>query len=115
MKPQFPSLYARISNWIATPLIIITAIFYIVCAIEKPASDFIPLGLSVFGLTAGLAALCFTMTPTVRTEQMLPALRYSGEKNFHSSLLMIQILILVFARDSLLEIGWIANSSFLSP
>ena len=114
MRREFPSLYARISNWVATPLIIVTAIVYLGRALEKPASDFFPIGLAAFGLTAGLAGLCFTMTPSIRAGRMLATLRYSGEKFFHAALLFIQVLILVFVRDSLREMSWIGSSSLLS-
>ena len=107
MKREFPTLWAKASTAIATPLIIVVALLYIGKFVGRPASDLYAFGLSAVGITAGLAAICLSAVSPVGTATTSPILRYAGEKFLHSCLLMIQVLILAFARDTILTWEWV--------
>ncbi|HZK95309.1 MAG TPA: hypothetical protein VFC67_13960 [Prolixibacteraceae bacterium] len=101
MKPEYPVFFAKTSTVIAIPIILITLSFYITRAINLPANEVFPLAIAAFGITAALSGICFTMAPTKTDES---AIRYAGEKFLHSSLLLIQSVIVIYAKDSLLSL-----------
>lgn len=102
MRREFPVLWAKISITLATPLIIGVAILYMGKFVMRPASELYGFGLSALGITAGLAAICLQAVSPVLSDHTLSVLRYSGEKFLHSCLLMTQVLIIAFARDTIL-------------
>jgi hypothetical protein len=101
MKPEYPILFAKASTVIAIPIILITLSFYITHAINLPANEVFPLAITAFGITAALSGVCFTMAP-IKTDES--AIRYAGEKFLHSSLLLIQSVIVIYAKDSLVSL-----------
>jgi hypothetical protein len=109
MRREFPTLWAKASTALATPLIIVVALLYIGKFVGRPASELYGFGLSAVGITAGLAAICLQAVSPVGTATTLPILRYSGEKLLHSCLLMIQLLIIAFARDTVLTWEWMTR------
>jgi hypothetical protein len=102
MKPGFPWLYSKISTIVAVPIIMTTVTFYIIHAINLPANDIYPMALTAFGTTAVLSGVCFAMAPTKTID---PPIRYSGEKFLHSALLILQSVIVVYAKESILSIS----------
>lgn len=109
MKREFPTLWAKASTLVATPLIIVVALLYIGKMVSKPASEIYGLSLSAVGIAAALSAICLSATLPVGTATTPPVLRYAGEKFLHSCLLLIQVLFVAFARDSILMWEWIAR------
>ena len=109
MKREFPTLWAKASTLVATPLIIVVALLYMGKIVGKPASEIYGFGLSAVGIAAALAAICLSAGLPVGTTTTLPVLRYAGEKYLHSCLLLIQVLFLAFARDSVLTWEWVAR------
>ncbi len=103
MKREFPVLYEMVSVWIVTPLVGFSTIFYAMGAIRHPASEVYPVGLAALGVTAALSGICFTMAPT---NGQYSTERYAGEKFLHSSLLLIQSLLVVYIRDAVLASAW---------
>ncbi len=104
MKREFPVLYAKASTVIATPILAITRISYIQRAITQPASEIYSLTMAAFGVTAALSAVCFTMAPSSVED---PTVRYAAEKFLHSSLLIIQSLIVIYAKDAIISTEWV--------
>ena len=104
-KREFPVLNARASTYIATPLIGIVAIFYVVNALNRPAAEIYGVGIAAFGVTAGLAAVCFSVPESINGS---PNFRYAAEKFLHSSVLLIQTVMLVYLKD------WSASSEWLN-
>lgn len=97
MKREFPVLYERVSVWIATPLLAFGTMFYTTSALSQPASAVYPVGMAAFGVTAALSGICFTMVSACDNPSTS---RYAGEKFLHSSLLLIQSLLVLYVRDA---------------
>lgn len=110
MKPEFPLIYSKASTIIAAPLILVILSFYVTYAIQLPAKDILPMAITVLGITLALSGICFSMAPTDKEE---PTVRYSGEKFLHSSLLLIQTIIIIFAKDALNTIPFINTQNVL--
>lgn len=109
MKREFPVFYKVASVSIAMPIIYFAAIFYLQRGISEPANTAFPLGITAVGISLGLAASCFAMSPIgLNTDG-----QYAGEKFLHSSLLLIQILFLLYVRDSLTELDWIKTNGLI--
>lgn len=104
MKREFPVLYKAASVWIATPLLGLSTLFYAQRAITQTASEVYPVGMAAFGVTAALSAICFTMVPACDNP---PTARYAGEKFLHSSLLLIQSLLILYVRDAAVAFDWV--------
>jgi len=101
MKKEFPVLYAKTSTLIASPIIYGTLIIYVVNSASKQASEVYPLILTAFGISAALSGICFRMAPSLEVDSVA---KYAGEKFLHSSLLLIQTLFVVYAKESILAI-----------
>ena len=99
--PEYPILFSKASTAIAIPVILITTSFYITHAITLQAVEVFPMAITAFGITAALSGVCFTMAP-VKNEDL--SVRYAGEKFLHSSLLLIQSVIVVYAKESMLSL-----------
>jgi hypothetical protein len=109
MKREFPAIYKMVSVSIATPLLGFATLVYLQHGIREPASSAFPVGITAVGLSLGLAAACFTMSPMgVNTDG-----QYAGEKFLHSSLLLIQSLFLLYVRDALTELDLIKTNGFI--
>jgi hypothetical protein len=109
MKKEFPKLWAKVSTFVATPLVIVVALLYMQKLISKPASEIYGFGLSAVGITAALSAICLSAASPIGTATTLPVLRWAGEKFLHSCLLLIQMLILTFARDTIVVWEWVTR------
>jgi hypothetical protein len=112
-KAEFPRLHAWVSTTVATPLIIIVTLLYMERLNTKLTSDISGICLSAIGITIALAALCSNFARNVAEGTSSSDFTYAAEKFFHSSLLLIQTLFIVFARDSLVDIEWIAHYGLL--
>jgi ABC-type Fe3+-siderophore transport system permease subunit len=99
MRREFPIIWARISTAFATPLIIIVALLYLHDLVKKPAAEIYAFGFAAVGITAALSAICLSTTAPIGTATTVPVLRWAGEHFLHSCLLLIQVLIVAFARD----------------
>ena len=112
MKKEFPVLYSKASLWIATPIIIISAIIYSQKLITLSISEIYPLVISIFGISAALSGICYSMTSAVENESKSTSI-YAGEKFLHSCLLLIQTLFLIYTKDELLASKWILSHSII--
>lgn len=110
MKPEFPAFQSRVSTILAIPIIGITVSFFNYFATFKPSENVYTLAITFFGTTAALSGLCFAMSPTKTGE---PAIRYAGEKFLHSSVLLLQTIIVLFAKNSLLGLAFIEKNKIL--
>jgi len=109
MKREFPALYAAVSIWIATPLLGFWTVFYAQRAVTQTANEVYPTGMAAFGVTAALSAICFSMVPVCDNP---PTPQYAGEKFLHSSLLLVQTLLVLYVRDAASAYPWVqAHSS----
>jgi hypothetical protein len=99
-KPEYPQLYALASIWIATPLIFIGTVVYLQRAIYQSAIIMFPIGLSAFGVTAALSGICFGMARAIDNPYTA---KYAGEKFLHSAVLLIQSLLVLYIRDTVLD------------
>ena len=110
MKKEFPVLFAKASMLVATPLIGLVAYSYAARAIDQPASEVYGIGMASFGVSAALSAICFTVSEPV---QGSPDFRYAGEKFLHSSVLLIQTMMLIYLRDLFSASNWLGSHSWL--
>lgn len=111
MKKEFPVLWEKVSVWIAVPLVYFWAIVYAQRAIGYPASEVYAVGMAAFGVTAGLSAVCFAMAVAPAA---VPASTYAGEKFLHSSILLVQTLLIVSVRDAILQLQFVRDHPFLA-
>jgi hypothetical protein len=98
IRREYPSLYATASMWVATPLIALYVSFYIAEAVSQPASVLYSLGVTTLGATMALSAVCLTIPRSARGAD---SFHYAGEKFLHSSLLLVQSVMLVFVKESI--------------
>lgn len=110
MKKEFPLLWEKVSVWIAMSLVYFWAIVYAQRAIGYPASEVYAVGMAAFGVTAALSAVCFAMAVAPVS---VPASTHAGEKFLHSSILLVQTLLIVSVRDAILQLEFVRNHSFL--
>lgn len=110
MKKEFPVLWEKVSVWIAVPLVYSWASFYVWRATEYPASEIYAVGMSAFGVTVALSAVCFAIAvaPTA-----VPISTYAGEKFLHSSILIVQTLLVVSVRDAVLKMTFVRDHGVL--
>src|SRR6266540_4097742 len=111
IKREVPIVLGNISRGIAVPVLAAATIQYALALYHKPAVEVYPLALSAFGLTAALGSVCLSATGPIGSETTPHVLRYAGEKWLHAALLLLQVLILVFARDAM--IGWAGQHKWL--
>jgi hypothetical protein len=102
MKAEFPAFQSKVCTILAIPIIGISVSFFNYFAVFKPSENVYTLAITFFGVTAGLSGLCFAMSPTKTGE---PLIRLAGEKFLHSSVLLLQTLIVLFAKNSLLGLS----------
>lgn len=107
IKPEFPKLFAVASEVIATPLLFIFALVSVQHAIDQPASSSLATGLSTFGVTAALSGVSFSMARTSTDSSTAYFAGYAGEKFLHSAILLIQCLVVLYIRDTIVEIDWV--------
>jgi hypothetical protein len=112
MRRVFPVIWAKISIWFATPLVIVVATLYLWDFVSKPASEIYGFGLAAVGITAALSSICLSATAPMGRATTLPLLRWAGEHFLHSCLLLIQVLIIAFARDTIVW-EWVTNYGWL--
>ena len=110
MRREYPILFARTSTLVATPLITYFALSYVAQAVQEPAVKMFPLGLSIFGITAALSSMSFSMARAGDNEAIA---KYAGEKFLHSAILLIQCLLVLYIRDTVVEIELFKNWSYL--
>jgi hypothetical protein len=111
MKREYPVMYAGASRFIATPLSLVVLIVlvtkYFTAANSK---DLYPLCITAFGVSIAMAQLAFRFIPQIRKEQVTEGLLYAGEKFSLCSLLVIQLVLIAFCKDSLTP--YLANDHF---
>jgi len=102
MKREYPVLYAGASRFIATPLSFVVLILlvtkYFTAANPK---DLYPFCITAFGVSIAMAQLAFRFIPQIRKEQVTERLLYAGEKFSLCSLLVLQLVLIAFCKDSL--------------
>lgn len=110
MKKEFPVLWEKVSVWIAVPLVYSWACFYVQSAIELPASEVYAVGMAAFGVTMALSAVCFAIAvaPTA-----IPISTYAGEKFLHSSIMIVQTVLVVSVRDAILKMTFVRDHGVL--
>ena len=110
MKPEFPMLNAKVSMYVATPLIAFTTIFIVSSAFTLPVKEVYPMVFSAFGVTVALSGICFSLAALPLKKSKV---KYAGEKFLHSSLLLIQLIAIIYVKSSSLEISFVKTSSSL--
>jgi hypothetical protein len=110
MKREFPYLHSIVSRFISVPIVSITTVFYVINAINNKSSEFYAIAITAFGITATLSGVCFTMDSSINREKRI---RYSGEKFLHASVLLIQMIVIFFAKDSLLNLNFIIEHKWI--
>lgn len=92
---------------VATPLIAFCTIIYAQDAVNQPASRMFPIGLAIFGMTAALSGVSFSMARAYDNVASVDTAKYAGEKFLHSAILLVQGLLLLYIRDTAVENEWV--------
>ena len=103
MKREFPVLWAKVSMWVASPLILLVTVLYVLQAISRSAADVYAVGMTAFGMTAALAGICFTVPKEADGSSDT---HYAGEKFLHSALLLIQSLMIIYVKEVVTASAW---------
>jgi hypothetical protein len=98
-----PSFAAFLSKFIALIVCGAAAFNYIFKLYKQPADQFAAFGLGAFATIAGLAAVCYTQAPTLEDKKDQTVVLYAAEKFLHSSILLLQTLVLKFAEQGALN------------
>lgn len=85
------------SKVVAVPLLFFVTFSYAWRLVNQHTTDVYLIAMTAFGVTAALSAICYTVPSSTGT---FPPTRYAGEKFLHSSLLLIQTLMIVYVRDA---------------
>jgi len=106
MRREYPVFYATTSRYVVTPLSVMLLIAFVVTYFDtKSVAILYPVCITAFGITVAMARLCFSFRPQVRERQINSQLLYAGEKFSLASLLILQMLFIVFGRDFLTNAG----------
>jgi hypothetical protein len=108
-QPELPRWAVKVSTAIVIPVLCIGTISYVQQLITKPIAETAGLCFSGIGLAATLAALCNGLSCGVQEETSASTFTYAAEKFLHACVLLIQTLFVVFVRDSLITVTWIAR------
>ncbi len=101
----YANAMSRLSGWIAIPLVMIVAYNYAHAMIRRPAGEATSLAVTAFGLMTAMAAVCLSVSsPVGRGERTAQVFKYAGEKFLLASVLLLQVLFMMYARDGILEI-----------
>ena len=84
-------------------VIFVTALIYVQNLWQLPLKSIANESFSGLGIIVGLSALSFTMYPCLSQDKDKKALLYAGEKFFHSSLLLVQAIMLKYASEAVKE------------
>jgi hypothetical protein len=102
MKREYPIFYNVASKLVVTPLVIIvTSVLDVKYLADVNAKDLYTICITGFGITVAMAQLTFRFIPDVRKEEINYHLLYAGEKFSLCSLLILQLILLVFCKDVL--------------
>ena len=78
-------------------------LFYVANITRQPFEKVSPVGLAAFALVAAVSGLCFAMAQVLDKENEKSIALYSGEKLLHSSVLILETIVLKYASDAFLS------------
>lgn len=113
LRPEFPSVWSLVSQYVSSFVIIVLLISSVADIVHKSVDILAPFYISTIGLVAGLASICNGLVRSkVCTEDddedcdFIRVLSYSAEKFLHCTVLLTQSLLVIYCRDQLLELSW---------
>jgi len=102
VKQEYPILWAGASKLITTPLsIVVLFIFVSKYFTTANPKELYPLCVTAFGVSIAMAQLAFRFIPQIRKEETTDDLLYAGEKFSLCALLVLQLVLIAFCKDSL--------------
>lgn len=104
-----PKLASITSRYLSYFIIFTAACFYCVSLISESVEKITLVGLTVFGIIAGLSALCFGFVSVLKDSEEKSEPTYAGEKYLHSSLLLAQTIFLKYVEQSVLSLSFIKS------
>ena len=104
MKRGYPTWAARASRFVASPLAGLVTVFYAQKAMSAPDAGVFALGATAFGISAALAAICLTLPDS---HNGAAAIHFAGEKLLHSTVLLVQLLMLTYVVKTAQDSDWI--------
>lgn len=102
IKREYPAFHAGASRYLAVPLS--TAILILIVAkyfSVKNAKDLYPFCITAFGISIAMAQLAFRFIPQIRKDQMSQQSLYAGEKFSLCAVLVLQLLMIAFCKETL--------------
>jgi hypothetical protein len=112
---------SRIAAFVSRVLVYIISMVagfhYVTDLLRQPVERFASIGISAFAILAGLAAVCYSMIPTLHPDKDRGQPQYAGEKFLHSSILILQTLFLKYAEGGVFNFiksaSWLQSLEFL--
>jgi len=101
------SIIDKISAAIAFLIFGSSILLYVTALIQKPFETVATLGLSAFALVAAVSGLCFAMAQVLEDEKS--TVLYSGEKMLHSTVLILQTVVLKYASEAVLATSFLRS------
>lgn len=87
---------------------------YVVALIRQPFEKVAAIGLSAFALVASVSGLCFAIAHVLEKENEKSTALYSGEKLLHSTVLILQTVVLKYASDTVLDSSFLKSHEILT-
>jgi len=96
-------IMAQLSSVLGHMILVLAALSYVGELIQKPFEQVATIGLGAFAMIGALSGLCFAMAPILTTKKSKDLVLYSGEKFFHSTILILQSVALKWASEAALS------------
>jgi hypothetical protein len=101
-KTMLPPHASWISRILAHVVVGSAGLLYFQKLFWGPGEDFYTFAVTASGLIGGISALCYTKASVTDDTKDKGTMVFCGEKFFHSSLLMLQALVLKYVYDGVL-------------
>lgn len=87
---------------------------YVIALLKQPIDKMATVGLSAFALVAAASGLCFAMASVLEKNNDKATVIYSGEKLLHSTVLILETIVLKYASDTFLSSHFMKSHEIFS-
>jgi len=87
---------------------------YVIALLQQPIEKMANIGLSAFALVAAVSGLCFAMAAILENDNGKSTAIYAGEKLLHSTVLILQTIVLKYALDTLMSSDFMKSHETLT-
>jgi hypothetical protein len=108
------AIIVKISAAIAYIIFGYSIFSYVVTLIRQPFEKVAALGLTAFALVAVVSGLCFGIAQVLEEKNEKSTALYAGEKLLHSTILILQTVVLKYASDTVLAYSFLKSHEILT-